>query len=304
MFTVSNFGGFGPSRRAINAPNTAGLMAWYDFADISKMTTSGTLITTATDKGTNTYNLSNSKQGHAGTDVGPLEKFPALGSMTNAVTAEVLPCADFRYSTAGTSTLWRPALYNQLSTATSPTSVSILVVARNMGTATESSYQGCAVGLCRQDMRIFGGGGFEHQCLNDTNTDTFRRVGWGGISAGTNTGATIGTYTRPDDWHLMSMTRDAGGTGCYYLDGGAGTASQTNLSSSSFTNISVGANTGTATNMQGDNQNTWCGLVGEVRIFGTNLGTTDRQIEEGYLAWKWGLQGNLPAGHPYKNSPP
>ena len=25
---------------------------------------------------------------------------------------------------------------------------------------------------------------------------------------------------------------------------------------------------------------------------------------EGYLAWKWGLQGNLPSNHPYKNNPP
>jgi hypothetical protein len=25
---------------------------------------------------------------------------------------------------------------------------------------------------------------------------------------------------------------------------------------------------------------------------------------EGYLAWKWGLQGNLPPNHPYKLFPP
>jgi hypothetical protein len=25
---------------------------------------------------------------------------------------------------------------------------------------------------------------------------------------------------------------------------------------------------------------------------------------EGYLAWKWRLESNLPANHPYKNSPP
>jgi hypothetical protein len=25
---------------------------------------------------------------------------------------------------------------------------------------------------------------------------------------------------------------------------------------------------------------------------------------EGYLAWKWGLEGNLPVLHPYKNSAP
>jgi len=29
-----------------------------------------------------------------------------------------------------------------------------------------------------------------------------------------------------------------------------------------------------------------------------------RQLIEGYLAWKWGLQGNLPADHPYKNAAP
>ena len=29
-----------------------------------------------------------------------------------------------------------------------------------------------------------------------------------------------------------------------------------------------------------------------------------RQQIEGYLAWKWGIQGNLPASHPFKNAPP
>ena len=32
--------------------------------------------------------------------------------------------------------------------------------------------------------------------------------------------------------------------------------------------------------------------------------TTDRQLVEGYLAWRWGLEGNLPAGHPYKSAAP
>ncbi|MGA1531450.1 MAG: hypothetical protein ACO33E_00145 [Aquiluna sp.] len=34
------------------------------------------------------------------------------------------------------------------------------------------------------------------------------------------------------------------------------------------------------------------------------LSTTDRQKLEGYLAHKWGLAGNLPVGHPYKNKAP
>jgi hypothetical protein len=37
-----------------------------------------------------------------------------------------------------------------------------------------------------------------------------------------------------------------------------------------------------------------------------NAGLSLAQIEtvEGYLAWKWGLQGNLPANHPFKKWPP
>lgn len=35
-----------------------------------------------------------------------------------------------------------------------------------------------------------------------------------------------------------------------------------------------------------------------------NQDTTTRQLVEGYLAWKWGLEGNLPAGHPYKSAAP
>jgi len=35
------------------------------------------------------------------------------------------------------------------------------------------------------------------------------------------------------------------------------------------------------------------------------IGTTDRQLIEGYLAWKWQGNGNaLPVGHPYRNAPP
>ena len=43
------------------------------------------------------------------------------------------------------------------------------------------------------------------------------------------------------------------------------------------------------------------GFVAELVAFANQ---TDQEIMEGYLAWKWGLQGNLPIGHPYKNFPP
>jgi hypothetical protein len=46
------------------------------------------------------------------------------------------------------------------------------------------------------------------------------------------------------------------------------------------------------------------GTIGEIVIYNTALSQTNYQIVEGYLACKWGLQGNLPSGHPYKSTCP
>ena len=47
-------------------------------------------------------------------------------------------------------------------------------------------------------------------------------------------------------------------------------------------------------------------LDGHIREIIVADGLSDSNIEkiEGYLAYKWGLSGNLPAGHPYKSEPP
>lgn len=44
--------------------------------------------------------------------------------------------------------------------------------------------------------------------------------------------------------------------------------------------------------------------VAEMLVYNTAASTLNRQKCEGYLAWKWGLQANLPSGHPYKSSAP
>jgi len=46
------------------------------------------------------------------------------------------------------------------------------------------------------------------------------------------------------------------------------------------------------------------GVISEVVMYNTALNTTQRQKIEGYLAWKWGLQSTLPAGHPFKTAAP
>jgi hypothetical protein len=50
--------------------------------------------------------------------------------------------------------------------------------------------------------------------------------------------------------------------------------------------------------------NTFDGTIGEIVFIQSAVSLSNRQKLEGYLAWKWGLQANLPAGHPYKNVPP
>jgi hypothetical protein len=44
--------------------------------------------------------------------------------------------------------------------------------------------------------------------------------------------------------------------------------------------------------------------ISELLLVRAALSTTDRQLLEGYLAWKWGLVANLPANHPFKSTPP
>jgi hypothetical protein len=66
-----------------------------------------------------------------------------------------------------------------------------------------------------------------------------------------------------------------------------------NIGTNAFTQLRLGANEQGSTLMDG--------FIGEV--VGFSDGTQQEKIE-GYLAWKWGQQGNLPANHPYKNEPP
>jgi hypothetical protein len=46
------------------------------------------------------------------------------------------------------------------------------------------------------------------------------------------------------------------------------------------------------------------GEIGEFIYLASNPSTEDRQLIEGYLAWKWGLEASLPSGHPYENAAP
>jgi hypothetical protein len=126
------------------------------------------------------------------------------------------------------------------------------------------------------------------------------------ISAGTtlqfqtandNTGANI-TYT-VDQNSLYLGTITTGTSRFFERFGGGTTTTATGTNSYSMASglqtIRIGrSDAGEACNS----------LLGEILYYNKVLSTTERQQVEGYLAWKWGLQGSLPADHPYKNAPP
>jgi hypothetical protein len=80
-----------------------------------------------------------------------------------------------------------------------------------------------------------------------------------------------------------------------FFNGDAGTPNTNSRTLRSATVVQIGINTSST---QSHNCN-----IGELVIFeGEN--NTNRQLVEGYMAWKWGLQADLVATHPYKSIPP
>jgi hypothetical protein len=54
----------------------------------------------------------------------------------------------------------------------------------------------------------------------------------------------------------------------------------------------------------GDGGQLVSGKIAEIIVYNTNISDANRQLNEGYLAWKWNLVASLPADHPYKNAAP
>jgi hypothetical protein len=86
---------------------------------------------------------------------------------------------------------------------------------------------------------------------------------------------------------------------------------QTFKDGSSVTNFTISTTPGMATNLMvgarligGGLRGSFFGNICEIIVYNVALSTAQRQTIEGYLAQKWGLTANLPAGHPFKSSFP
>ena len=139
-------------------------------------------------------------------------------------------------------------------------------------------------------------------------------------------GAIASTSTVPPfdtSWHVHVALCDwTNGTLYHRIDGtqvstasylSSGNTSDTSLgtaasSSDGGTWTAIGASTRTLQSTITNNLALSSGSqIGEMICHARSSGsyvTADLQTVEAYLAWRWGLQANLPAGHPYKSVPP
>ena len=84
---------------------------------------------------------------------------------------------------------------------------------------------------------------------------------------------------------------------CTVYVNGTGATSAATTGNFGITNYGIGNNVDNP--IEG-----FTGYIGEVLVYNTALTLSERQLIEGYLAWKWGLNTSLPGGHPYYSTNP
>lgn len=91
------------------------------------------------------------------------------------------------------------------------------------------------------------------------------------------------------------------GVGNLYNDGSLITSGSSLVSTGSTENISASAVVMGSYDIGAGNTDM---SVAEHMVGNASVSSTEVDKLYGYAAWKWGLQGNLPSGHPYKTAPP
>jgi len=104
-----------------------------------------------------------------------------------------------------------------------------------------------------------------------------------------------GTPASDTNWDIYTITRNSSGGGNFWRYGNLlHTFGSSGGGLDSFFINTGGCCGGETSDAQ----------VAEIVLYTATLTDTQCRQVEGYLAWKWGLQGNLPSGHLYKNAAP
>lgn len=127
--------------------------------------------------------------------------------------------------------------------------------------------------------------------------DTFAVVEWGATSDGT-TEPLEATRSPDTDDHILSLQWDDDATdGSYVCLDGNTRRIFTEAGDNGTTSLALGA-------IRPDGFRALDGYIAEFIVIDSLTDLTAQQKMEGYLAHKWGVDANLPVGHPYKLEAP
>ena len=97
---------------------------------------------------------------------------------------------------------------------------------------------------------------------------------------------------------LYGVSYISGGNSFVYFNGSQAGSNTTSATISGTATLMIGAYRDTVP------KELYSGNISEIVLYSTIISITSRQQVEGYLAWKWGIQGSLPISHPYRFAPP
>ena len=257
-------------RRFTNAPSffsptsVPGCALWLDASDRTTLALTGTNVTQWNDKSVN------ATPAVAGTSV-----YPVYGTTTlNSVPVVAMRGASDYFVVA-----------NNFTTTTYP-SICYFIVMRGASTQT-AQFAGVLSTMGQSWGRSLGLGS-----TTGTVGDRLQEGYYGSL-------VNLVTYVQ-NTWVIVSLQFVTTVSATITQNGvsTAGAASPTGTNTNGFTigsYSSAGSPAYSTYNSQID--------VAEVLVYGGVVTTVQRQQLEGYLAWKWGLQANLPTTHPYRSTP-
>lgn len=119
-------------------------------------------------------------------------------------------------------------------------------------------------------------------------------------------GSTEGTTSALSDWSIASGVIDYVGTSLRLHVNGSLIGQSDSFQTSGLTSDTPSEflTLGHYTNFSDVVETPMDGDIAEVLVVRGAVDATTRQTIEGYLAWQWGLEGNLPIDHPYKSAAP
>ena len=250
--------------RYFNPMSIAGSVLWLDGADTTSIQTSGSSVTQWRDKS------------GSGNNVTPYSG-PAitLGNLNNKSVINF-----------GTGSMYTPAF----TWSTSYTMIFVAFVSAGDLIFNTSTGGGSIYG----DYVYTGNGTLFN--LNNSSTNSI-------VLAGTDSVIPLGTTViSRGSWFILSIGYNSTGTVAvnYAINGTVRSTSVYSGSGGSWANpplpLYISGNYGGYS--FGTTQ------IAEVIHYNVSITSGQRQQLEGYLAWKWGIQANLPATHPYKTYPP